>query len=323
MKIGQRLLIIILFFVLHNAIVAQQSRLSSLFMFNKYDYIPAYAGLEGSLYLTGNYRSQWQNLDASPITQHINGHLPLYFLKGAAGMSITNHKQGPQRLTDVDFSYNYVYQAQWGLLSLGAKAGIYQYRLDGFVLRTPNGNYENNVIQHNDPRLSETEENSIGGTYGFSVYYINDFVEGGISIEQIPSYKTRLGDGSFRRATFINSFVEVPIKIYESYKLAPSMLIQSDLIQTQFEIATTLTYSGNIFGGLGVRGYSSRTFDSVLLIAGWKFNENYVLTYAFDVGVSSIRNVNQGTHEIQLNYNLNKRIGEGLSPKVIFNPRYM
>lgn len=323
MRIEQRLIILLLFCIITISASSQQTRLSSLYMYNKYDFIPAYAGLEGSLYVTGNYRSQWQNLDASPITQQVNAHLPLYFLKGAAGMNITNHSQGPQRLTKVNLSYNYVLQASWGLLSMGANTGVYQYSLDGFALRTPDGDYTNNILQHNDPQLSETFENSLGANYGISVYYINNYVEGGFSINQLPAYKSRLGDGSYKLAPYINAYVEVPLRFIEDFIFYPTLLVQSDLAQTQIDFATTVKYSGNIFGGLGLRGYSSRTLDAVLLIAGWEFNENYSLTYAFDIGVSRLRSVHQGTHEIQLNYNFNKRIGEGLTPKVIFNPRYM
>lgn len=302
---------------------AQQSSLSSLYMFNKYEHVPAYAGLEGSLFVTGNYRSQWRNLQGSPITQRINAHMPAYFLKGAVGVSIRNRGQGPQAITDFSGSYNYVISNSWGILSAGVNLGLFQYRLDGSVLRTSDGVYKDGLIDHHDDLLSEDLNSAIGASYGFSVFFVNNFIETGLSVQQLPTYGLNLKEGSFRNGSLVSFYAEAPIYIFEQYKLSPSMLIQSDLIQTQVDLAVTASYSGNIFGGIGTRGYSGNTFDSVLLIAGWRFDEHYSLSYAFDLGVSSLQTAHQGTHEIQLNYNLNKKIGAGLPPKIIFNPRYM
>ena len=292
-------------------------------MFNKYEINPAYAGLEGSLFLTGNYRSQWQNLEARPVSQRVNAHLPLYFLQGAGGIKINNHNQGSQSITDIELSYNYVLDRSWGLLSGGVSFGVFQYRLDGTRLRTPDGIYTDNLFNHNDSRLGEDLNSTIGGKYSLCVYYINNYFEAGINFSQIPSYKSQLEEGSFRYSSLIKIYGEVPLFLFEEYKIAPSFLLQSDLKQTQIDFAITGEYSGNIFGGIGIRGYSNSTLDAMLLIVGWKFNRNYMLAYSFDVGVSKLQSVHQGTHEIQLNYNLNKKIGAGLPPKIIYNPRYM
>lgn len=301
---------------------SQQTNPSSLYMYNKYNHIPAYAGLEGSLFITGNYRSQWRSLSSGPISQNVNAHMPVYFLKGAAGINIVNQSQGAQRITVVDISYNYVSQFSWGLLSAGINTGIFQYRLDGSKLITPFGIYTDVNFNHNDPRLSESIDNSIAGIYGLSVYLITDYIEGGISLNQFPSYKSALNEGSFRKSSLVKAFVEVPI-IIEKYKLTPNLLIQSDFVQTQLDVAVCVENSGNVFGGLGLRGYSNRSLDAVLLILGWKFDKKYSMSYSFDLGISKLRSVHQGTHEIQLNYNFNKKIGAGLSPKVIYNPRFM
>lgn len=303
--------------------LSQQSRLSSLFMYNKYDYIPAYAGLEGSLFVTGNYRSQWQNLASNPVSQQLNAHVPLYFLSGAGGIKVQNHTQGAQRLSTLDISYNYVLQTTFGLFSVGAKAGLFQYRLDGSELRTPDGNYIDGNLEHNDPRLQEDINTAIGAAYGLSMYYISNFFEAGLSVEQLPSYSTRLGEGRYEKSALIRLTGEVPLQILNGYELRPSAMIQTDLVQTQIDFAATVSYSGNIFGGIGVRGYSARSLDALICILGWRFDKQYSLAYSFDIGVSALRTVHQGTHEIQLSYDLNKKVGAGLPPKIIYNPRYM
>ena len=141
---------------------AQHHSLSSLYMYNKYDRISAYAGLEGSLHVTGNYRSQWRGLESSPISQRLNAHLPLYFLKGAGGVKVENHSQGPQSLFNFQASYNYVQPLTWGIVSGGISLGAFQYRLNGDQLRTPDGIYTDFVTNHNDNQLSELFTSGVG-----------------------------------------------------------------------------------------------------------------------------------------------------------------
>jgi len=302
---------------------AQHHSLSSLYMYNKYDNISAYAGLEGSLHVTGNYRSQWRSLASAPTSQRINAHVPLYFLNGAAGIKIENHSQGPQSIFDATVSYNYVRPLSWGILSAGISAGAFQYGIDGESLRTPGGVYSDFITNHNDGRLSEQLNSSIGATYGLSVFLVTQYFESGVEVKQVPTYAVSLREGEFTYSTLLNWYGETNFTILNEYEIKPTFLIQSDLVNTQMDFSVVASYSGNIFGGIGMRGYSSNTIDSVIPVLGWRFNENYVVSYAFDIGVSALRTVHEGTHEIQLVYNLNKKIGAGLPPKVIYNPRYM
>ena len=318
-----RLNVLLLCLLFGVSVGAQHHSLSSLYMYNKYDRISAYAGLEGSVHVTGNYRSQWRGLTSSPVSQRLNAHLPLYFLNGAAGVKIENHKQGPQGIFDFEASYNYVRPFSWGILSAGLSVGAFQYRVDGETLRTPGGTYTDLIINHNDSRLSEQINSSIGATYGLSVYLVTQYFETGFDLKQLPSYAIGLREGEFSYSTLLNWYGEGNFTIFNQYDLKPSFLIQSDLVNTQVDVSVVVNNSGNIFGGIGMRGYSGSTLDSVIPILGWRFNDNYVVSYAFDIGVSALRTVHEGTHEIQLVYNLNKKIGAGLPPKVIYNPRYM
>ena len=74
--------------------------------------------------------------------------------------------------------------------------------------------------------------------------------------------------------------------------------------------------------GFGLRGYSSNTLDAISVLGGLQVNPNLRVLYAFDFTLSSIKTVHQGTHELMLNYNLNKKIGGVEREPIIFNPRY-
>ena len=190
-------------------------------------------------------------------------------------------------------------------------------------MRTPSGIYTDFINDHNDNQLSELMNSGVGASYGISVYLVTQYFETGLEVKQLPSYGISLREGVFNYSSLINFYAEGNFVILNEYKIKPSLLIQSDLVNTQADFNIVAEFSGNVFGGIGMRGYSSRTIDSIIPVLGWRFNENYSLAYAFDIGVSALRSVHEGTHEIQLVYNLNKKIGAGLPPKIIYNPRYM
>ena len=121
---------------------AQQAPQYSMYMLNKYNYNPAYAGLDNSLSITGVYRKQWVNVESSPVTQNINAHMPLYYLGGGFGINIENDQLGAERNTSGLISYNYfVPVSKKSLLSFGIGGGVIQKSLDGSKLRAPDGIY--------------------------------------------------------------------------------------------------------------------------------------------------------------------------------------
>ena len=59
----------------------QQPSQYSLYMLNKMNFNPGYAGLDHSLSFTGVFRKQWVDLPESPTTQNMTVHMPLYIAK--------------------------------------------------------------------------------------------------------------------------------------------------------------------------------------------------------------------------------------------------
>ena len=45
--------------------------------------------------------------------------------------------------------------------------------------------------------------------------------------------------------------------------------------------------------------------------------------YAYDYTTSNFGQFNSGSHEIMINYNLNKVIGNPLPARIIYNPRFL
>jgi hypothetical protein len=97
--------------------------------------------------------------------------------------------------------------------------------------------------------------------------------------------------------------------------------VKSNISQTQIDFSLTTRYNENIFVGTSFRGYHSESLDAVALIGGFKLNEKITIGYSYDLTLSNLSTVSNGSHEILINYNLGKPIGKGKPPKIIYNPR--
>ncbi len=299
---------------------SQQRTLSSQYMYNIYEHNPAYAGLDRSLSVTAMYRSQWTGLLGSPTTAYVNAHLPWYIWKGALGVELYSDRLGPQLNSSFSMSYNYVQGYALGLFSIGARAGLFQSRIDGSIIRTPQGDYES-VINHNDPRLSNTVERGLGMTYEIGVFTTSTTWDAGLTVSRLPSTSITVGPSEVALAPHALAFFQYKYRWSDDLMIKPSVLVRADQTSVQTDIALMTEMSGSVFGGIGLRGYDSSSFDALVFTAGLTINDNYRLIYSFDTGLSNIKRVNQGTHELTLNYNLRKVIGAGLNPPVIYNPR--
>ncbi len=310
--------LIITFHFLH----AQQPAQYSLYMLNPMAWNPAYVGLDNSLIITGVFRKQWTNLAGSPTTQNLSAHMPLYLLGGGVGVNVENDALGAQRLTSASLAYAFHKELGSGTLSIGASGGIVQRLLDGSKIRTPDGQYiEPGNYNHEDILLPLASETANVPTFHAGVYFANDWLDVGFSVRNITEPATDFSTVSLQLNRSLNFNLGLHLDVFENFTLHPFALVRSDLTQTQTDFSVIMRYNDNIFGGASLRGYNSNSLDAVALLAGFKLNENWTLAYGYDLTMSDLSTVSNGSHEISLNYNLNKIIGKGRPPKIIYNPR--
>ena len=106
----------VIFSVIGLTAIAQQVPVYSLHMLNKYQFNPAFGGLEASLAVNGSYRTQWNGIAGNPVQQHLDAHMPMYILNGAVGMAFDGESIGAEKTTRFRLSYNYMMQTDYGLL---------------------------------------------------------------------------------------------------------------------------------------------------------------------------------------------------------------
>jgi len=291
-------------------------------MLNKYAFNPAFAGLDFSLSANLMYRNQWETLPSNPSDIHMNGHIPMYVWSGAIGGMLERRSFGVFNQTSLSGSYNYITDTPYGLISFGGRAGLSFLSVDGTAIVTPEGIYSGGFT-HNDPILLEGTDRGVGFRWDVGTFFYNKKMQAGLAISNIPSTIIGLENTSFSQTTHINGFYQYNFVINEEIELMQSILLKTDLNEIQTDISSLFKINGNIFGGMSLRGYSSRSLDAMILIVGMQISDHYTLSYSYDIGLSELRRGHEGSHEILLNYNLRKLIGTGRPPRIIYNPRYL
>ena len=304
---------------------AQQPAQYSLYMLNPYGVNPAAAGLKGTLEATGGFRSQWVGIDGNPVTQYLNVVLPLSIVSSGVGFSIHNESIGARSGLTAKASYNYIIKMGDGQLSFGAAGGIVQGSLNSAKLRTPEGDYNQGVIDHKDKILSAVSISGTTPTFDVGIFFKNEKFEGGLSSSNILEPKLKLtGQSDINVVLKRNYFALIGARfdLTNNITIHPSMLIKSDAVQTQMDFSTFVRYNDNIFLGATFRGYNKNSQDAIAAFGGLKLNSKLMLAYSYDITLSAIKTVSQGTHEIVLQYNLGKEFGKSKLPPIIYNPRF-
>jgi type IX secretion system PorP/SprF family membrane protein len=304
---------------------AQQAAQYSLYMLNPYGANPAAAGLEKTLVATGGFRSQWVGLAGSPMSQYVNVSVPLSIISSGVGIALENESIGARRGLSAKASYNFIYKMGESQLSFGASAGILQGALDGSKLRTPEGDYLQGVIDHQDKFLNSVNVNGMVPTFDAGVFFKNNQLDLGISIGNLTEPKLALDKQvvtQLQLKRHYTAYASTHFNLFAGFVAHPSVLIHSDGKQTQVDFSAIFRYDNNFFIGSSFRGYSQSTQDALVILGGFKLNPKLTVAYGYDITLSALKTVNTGSHELVLQYNIGREFGKGKLPPIIYNPRF-
>ncbi len=303
-------------------VYSQHSSQYSLQMHERYGFNPAFAGMERSLAIGLQYRTQWSGLSGNPESRMVNVHMPFYLWQGALGFQLYNESIGAEKQTGLLMSYNYIYESEVGLFSAGLRAGVFQKSLDGAKLRAPDGTYEGSFIDHHDFILPNGVVNGISPTLEGGVYFAGDYFEAGLSMTGFYPGGISLGNEiHYNPKPAYHFFGEYFIESFEQITLYPVVYVKSDLVQTQAELFLRAEWQNLLTAGVGYRGFGNKNLDALILTTGVRLSSKFFLHYGYDIGLSSLQTAHEGTHELIIKYNLGKTVGAGLPPRILYNQR--
>ncbi len=303
--------------------VAQQTPQYSLYMLNPFGFNPAYAGMDNTLSLTGAYRNQWVGIEGNPRNQHLNAHMPLYLVGGSVGVVFESESIGSWTQTTVKGAYSYALPMGQGVLSLGLGAGWLQRQLDGSKVRTPDTQIDDqgNPIDHQDPLLTIGKMRGSGWVIDAGAWFATDRFEMGVSVLNAAAGSADLGLVKYRARPSAHLFARYNYELSRQLTLQPSVLVKSIGVQTQADFSLAVRVREQFFVGASWRGYGTQTQDAIVAFAGLKLSERMHLGYSYDLTRSSLNTVSNGSHELLLRYQLDKPVGQGQPPPIIYNPR--
>ncbi len=304
---------------------AQQAPQYTIYMYNPYGVHPAYAGMENSLVATGVIRQQWNKLPAAPSTQQINAHLPFNMINSGFGINIENDKAGVAQTLSAALTYAYHFRLnKKGVLSLALNGGFLQQTINGGEIKTPSGTYNGNIVDHKDKILFLGQESGQAPLFDASLFFQQNKVKIGFTAKNLLGQTINYAINSNKIRLFKNYLFTfaTDLELNSNFLLKPSLLIRSDLVQTQSELSVMGEINQKFSLGASIRGYNKNTNDAVAIIGGIRLNDAYTLYYSYDITLSSLKNYNTGSHELLFRYNLGREIGKGQAAKIIYNPRY-
>ncbi|TVR84053.1 MAG: type IX secretion system membrane protein PorP/SprF [Saprospirales bacterium] len=317
-------LLFLVFMILIVPAYGQQLPHFSMSALNKYQFNPAVSAFSDRLSAAGYHRDQWRSAPGGPSTQILNAFFPFDYGESALGFQFKNDAIGLERTMSIFVSYAHRFNTEYGSFAIAVNSGAEQKSIDQSRLRTPGGNYVEENIQHNDPLLDASGLRSLVPKFGLSAWYSYGRWDVGLSAQNFAIGSHFGGDlFSFNLNPVYSLYADYFYPVLEDWFVVPSVHIYSDLNQTQVHFSALGSYQNLYFGGLGLRGATSRSIDALTVMAGVKVNERFSIYYNYDIGLSSMYNPMNQTHEFALIYRGAEWPHSRQRPPVIYNPRFM
>lgn len=286
---------------------AQQEPYYAQNMFNQISYNPGFTGSIGGICANGLMRQQWVGFkdedgnSVAPQTYTISIHSPVNVLHGGVGATIYQDKLGFQSETGVKIMYAFRMDIGMGNLGIGLQAGFINGSIDFNKL------IEGAKDKQDDVLADKSNESDMLLDFGFGLHYLipNKFYVG-LSASRLSESNSDLLSYKTKRHYYLSAGYEFHFPNNPSFVIEPSLLVKSDAIKTQFDIAALLKYNNKVWGGVS---YSSlRVMDPFSVILGLKIKDLRI-GYAYTIPTSPIGS--SGSHEVMVGYCFKINIDKG------------
>jgi len=274
--------------------MAQQQVMFTQYMFNQMAINPAYAGSHKTLSVTALARKQWAGLDGAPSTQTLSVHSPIKNQRIGVGLLVVNDKIGVTKQTGLYNAYSYRIPFQnGGQLAFGLQIGFTAY------------NAQFSKVSDTDPTFAG-DVREIHPNVGGGLFYNTKLFYMGFSAPQLIQNtfdKDNLdSDSKMVRHYFLTAGYVFTLN--RQLKLKPNFLVKAvSGAPVQFDINANLLIQEVLWVGL-----SWRSFESIDALLQFHITEKFQFGYSYDfITTTELSRINSGSHEIMLNYRLQKK----------------
>jgi len=288
-------------FILAIAGQGQSERLYSMFVFNKLQYNPSYAGAKEALNAGVHYRHQWQGVGGAPRTITAFAHTPFAAGRSGIGLSLISDEVGMLQTTigKLDYAYRIGFK-NGGKLSLGLNIQFDNTRLD-WSKATLVDNVDT-TIPFGTPAVNAFN-------FGIGLYYANDkffvgasapsFMRNAITSDALSG----LGSYSEFRPNYLMGGLIIPVN--NTLKIRPSFLV-SYIKNAPMEVDFNLSV---LFMDKFWIGASYRLDESIDAFVQFPLTKQIRLAIGVDYATTALNQFTKGSGEIMIEY-LFQRDGE-------------
>lgn len=284
-------------------VVAQQTRLSNMYVQNKYSFNPAYAGLSGCTEVNFSHMNQWTKVEGAPVTNFLSANTRIGKSLGL-GANVLVDQIGMYQNFAASGSVSYGFEfAKYHTIRLGLTGGYFQTRLD------PTGAVafdDADVIVNGGIQSSNALTTDAGILYKFKRFEISFASQQLIETRSNFNYTQLEGYGLKRHFTGYSAYEFI---LNRRLTLTPSVLYKGISNNHQLDFNANLNYNDFIYGGLGYR-------MDVGLIGriGINIRKLFFIGYAYEVPMQNIASYSGGSHEIALGLKFCKKEKKDLPP---------
>ena len=270
---------------------------------------PNYLLQEQNLDFGVSVRAQWTNLDDNPRTQLAQGTF-FYENSGVSILSggfIIRDRVGPTSTTGVYGKIGGLLSDDpyWGGIGVGISVGIQQFKIDASDL----------VLRQEGDILGQQDQSTITPDVGFGFYYYKRFEKGwieddlvyaGISIPQVLGLNVAFAEGDsdfdINRTQHFNLIAGYYKFLDNGRFIEPSIWLRY-VANAPVNVDFNFRYHVNQSIYFGFGGSSARTFH---FETGFVIGQQLRIGYGFDFPFNTIGPIGRSTHEINLNFALER-----------------
>jgi type IX secretion system PorP/SprF family membrane protein len=213
------------------------------------------------------------------------------------GAYFYNDVTGPTSRTGLTGTYAYNIALKYGIrLSFGINFGLMQYKVDGTQLSAKD--LTDLAIQ---PFVTSTYvPDATFGTYLYTDYYYVGLSIGQLFNNKLKLWEEKNGLNKLKSHFYLTGGYKYQLN--KDFLIEPSIIIKGTAPKAfSFDISSRIIYKNSFWGGL-----SFRLHDAVSILVGYLYDEKFAFGYSYDIGITSLRKYNSGSHEIMLGYRFGK-----------------
>jgi len=285
---------------------AQQDPQYTNYMYNTININPAYAGSRGALSIFGLHRSQWVGLEGAPTTNSFSVNTPIADSKVGLGVSFVNDALGvmDENTLSVDFSYTLDLNNRGSKLSFGLKGSANLLNVAYSDL---------NKYNPNDPQILNDVQNEFTPNIGAGIYWHTEKSYVGFSV---PSFLE-----STRYNNNIQSTMQQKMHYYlmagHVFEINPMLKFKPAFLLKAVEGAPL---QADITGNFLIHdkftiGGAYRWDAAWSALVGFQVTDGMFIGYSYDSDIKTLRNYNNGSHEIFVRFELFNKYRRVNSPR--------